>query len=211
MVYCVILGAGNNLRFDSKLPKILNLINKKPIYQYVLDTCLSNKQIDKIVFVVNNKIINKIETNKKIETIIGSKKSRQESLINVINYLKKQIKQNDIVITLDADRPFISNTLINKSINVAKKYNAANTILPIYDSIIKDLKYINRNNVFAVQTPQTFKFKVWKNIKNSRSTDLFTYFNYKLNKNNLVLGELTNFKITTKDDFEFAKKIKFNK
>jgi 2-C-methyl-D-erythritol 4-phosphate cytidylyltransferase len=58
-----------------------------------------------------------------------------------------------------------------------------------------------------VQTPQAFKFKMWKKTKSNQGTDFFSSIGFNLKKENFVIGELENFKITTKTDLKFAKKL----
>lgn len=219
MIFTIILIAGNSTRFDKKLSKNLLLLNNKPLFFYALETCQKNKNIDQIILVVNKNEKPKIfsylneNNNKKTNIILGSDKSRFESLKLGVNFIKNNFKinKNDIIITLDGDRPLVSNELINKSVNVALKYGVCNTIQNIYDSIgklnNKTFNYIDRNNLFTVQTPQTFKYKIWKQKHNIKGTDLFTSLDYQLNKNNLIEGNFFNIKITTKKDLDILKKI----
>jgi 2-C-methyl-D-erythritol 4-phosphate cytidylyltransferase len=63
-----------------------------------------------------------------------------------------------------------------------------------------------------VQTPQTIKYRQWNNktiVPTKNITDLFTYLNIKLNKNQIANGSLLNFKVTTENDLlMFGKLIK---
>ena len=216
MTITIILLAGEGKRFKSKTSKNLTLINGKPLYSFVVDVCLKNKNIDKTILVINKNeksiikeyFSSKIKSNK-LMLICGSEQTRQKSLNIAMKYLSKSLKPNDVIVTLDGDRIFVTNDLINKSILVAKKHKYANTILNINDSIIKfdeKIAYLNRESVGLVQTPQTFVYKVWK-TKQSKGTDLFSSLNLKLQKNNLIKGSLLNFKITVKEDLELADKL----
>ncbi len=211
MTWCIILLAGKNTRFSKIHGKKINeLINKKPMFMHVLDTCKKCNFLDKIIIVINKKHKNAFTTSKLYDVVIGSEKNRQESIDICLNKIKKNIKKDDVVVTLDGDRPFVSASLIKKVVNVAKKYNAASAIIPVHDSIIKiknTCNYIDRKSLFAVQTPQVFKFKMWKKTKSNQGTDFFSPIGFNLKKENFVIGELENFKITTKTDLKFAKKL----
>ena len=213
MVYALILLAGKGQRFCNKQTKNLSIINKKHVFNFVADTCLKNKQIDKIVLIVNKNektIIQKTyKTNKKISVVMGSTISRQHSLNIGIKHISNNLKHNDIIVTLDGDRVFVTNELINKSIEVAKKQGYASAYIKLADSIIRinsDIKHIPRDSIYCVQTPQSFQFRYWNN-KQIQGNDLFSSLNLKLSKKNLFNGSPLNFKITFKQDLAFAKKI----
>lgn len=213
MVYALILLAGKGQRFKNTQSKNLSLINKKRVFNFVASTCLQNKLINKIILIVNENektIIEKqYKTNKKISIIVGSKISRQQSLNIGMKYIINNLKPNDIIVTLDGDRVFVTNELINKSISVSKKEGYACACVKLSDSIIKidnNIKYISRDKIYYVQTPQSFQFKYW-NDKQQNGNDLFSSLNLKLNKRNLYDGSPLNFKITFKKDLVFAKKI----
>ena len=216
MNVAIVLLAGEGKRFKSKRSKNLTLINKKPLFSFVPNVCLENKNINKTLLVINKKEKSIIEKyfasdikNHKLMIVCGSDKSRQESLNIGMNYLSSMLKPSDVIVTLDGDRIFVTNDLINKSVTVAKKYKYANTIINLNDSIIKNLGkvvYLNRDNVCLVQTPQTFVYKVWKSNQ-SKGTDLFSSLNLKLKKENMIKGNPLNFKITFKEDLELANKL----
>jgi 2-C-methyl-D-erythritol 4-phosphate cytidylyltransferase len=68
-----------------------------------------------------------------------------------------------------------------------------------------EVSYLDRSHKYVVQTPQTIQYKFWKEseIKDDHAiTDLFTYLQLKLKKENLVNGNLLNYKITTVADLK---------
>jgi 2-C-methyl-D-erythritol 4-phosphate cytidylyltransferase len=60
--------------------------------------------------------------------------------------------------------------------------------------------YKDRNELFLVQTPQSFQYKFWKKTKDSNSTDLFTFLKLPITNKNVVRGSASNYKITYKED-----------
>lgn len=219
MVYALILIAGSGKRFDEKVSKNLLLVNNKPLFIYPIETCFKNSNIDKIILVVNKneevliKSFLKQYEIKKTAIVLGSNISRYESLKKGIRFIEKKYQPSldDIIITLDGDRPLVSNDLINKSIEVTSIHNACNTSLKVYDSVInnkrKNFTYVDRTNLFTVQTPQTFKYSIWKNDTKQEGTDLFSSLNFKLRKENFIEGDYFNIKITTKKDIEVLAKL----
>ena len=217
MNVAIILLAGKGKRFSNTKVKNLSLINNKHLFRFVADTCLKNKSLDKIILVINKNIkaivAKEYAKNKKISIVIGSNNSRHDSLINGINYISKKLKSNDIIVTLDGDRVFVTNELINKSIKMSSKHGYSCANIKLVDAIVNvnsnNIKYLSRDNVNCIQTPQAIQYKYWSNNKKI-GNDLFSSLNLKLNKRNLFEGSPLNFKITFKEDLELANKIKFN-
>lgn len=214
MVYGIILAAGDGKRLGMDIPKALVNVKNIPIFIYPLLEFSKNKKIQKIVVVYHpkylseyKKYVNKYLKNRDVILIEGNLSNRQGSLINAINYLKNNFKMSpsDVIVTHDCARINVSNNLIDKTILTAKKYGYSTLAVKSNDSLYlldKKPKYLNRDAVYKIQTPQTFLFKYWKNNQTKNTTDLFTYLNLKLTKNNLVSSSLKNFKITSKEDLK---------
>ena len=212
MNHVLILLAGQGTRFDKKMDKSLLKINDHYMFEYIINTLSSNENIDNITLVINKKhidtfkeIVLKNKIGKNIGVVVGDDVYRQISLSN--GFLSLKASDNDIVITLDGDRPFVSNELINKSIEVAKQRGFSSACLPLHASIINFTTYEDRKNFTLIQTPQSFIAKHFNNEFDKDKADLISSMGWKLKMENLFPGNPLNFKITTQDDFEMAKKI----
>ena len=75
--------------------------------------------------------------------------------------------------THDAVRPFINSRIIKENVSAVNEFGAANTVMPVYDSIIRstDSEYLNecvkRDDIYRVQTPQSFRLKELEFVINS--------------------------------------------
>ena len=214
MSFCLILlAAGESKRFKSNIPKPFVKIGEKTILEHSLIKFSKIKQIKNTIIVFNKKhsrFIKKIKSNK-FKKIVGGK-TRQESTLRALKYIKKnRIKCKNVLIH-DAARPNFSTKLINQIIKSSKK----KTVIPrirIHDALKKVVSkkiFVNvpRENFFLTQTPQCFKFK---EIFNLHSTSRYVYNDDDLSliktmKNvKLIDGERNNFKITSKEDLEMLK------
>jgi 2-C-methyl-D-erythritol 4-phosphate cytidylyltransferase len=167
MNYAIILAAGKGIRSGYDKHKALLLYKKIPIYMYSLNTFFNNNNINKIILVMPPK--QKFKINKKFNNKVfvceGDENNRQQSLINAMNLLKQvsNHQPEDVIITHDAARPFITNDLINNHIVNTKKYGYSTTLYPINDSMCEmknnKIAYINRTNKYVIQTPQSLLFK----------------------------------------------------
>ena len=213
MNFCLILlAAGNSKRFEHKIPKPFIKVAGKTILELCLLKFNNIKQIKNIIVVINKKhrkFIKKIESKKFIKIIGG--RTRQQSTLKALKYIKKNKLKCSNVLIHDSARPNISNRLIRKIINNSKK----NTVVPkiSVNDALKSLfnnKLLNytRENFFLTQTPQSYNFK---NILNLHLNKKLHYKDDDLSlldslkKVKFIEGEKRNFKITTQEDLKMFK------
>ncbi len=214
MNFCLILlAAGNSKRFEHKVPKPFIKVAGKTILELSLLKFNNIKQIKNIIVVINKKhlkFIKKIKSKKFIKIIGG--KTRQDSTLKALKYIKKKKLNCSNVLIHDSARPNISTRLIRKIINNSKK-NAVVPKIPVNDalkSLFGDNKILNlaRENFFLTQTPQSYNFK---NILNLHLNKKLIYKDDDLSlldtlkKVKFVDGEKGNFKITTQEDLKIFK------
>ena len=208
MNIAIILAAGNGSRLDLNTPKQIIKVENKPLFSYCFDVFNASKNIDKILMVCSAETINEIKDyigdNDKVVYEIGST-SRFYSLKKAIEFLKPNLKDTDILLIHDADRPYINEEIINENIEECKKVPAVVTALKSVDSIIncsKDLRYENRDFIYQVQTPQTFKYEIIKkfiddDVDYKDEGSAARAHNISIS---IVKGSPINKKITTNDD-----------
>ena len=101
-------------------------------------------------------------------------------------------------------------------IKIVKKLNTSYSAVPVlrvHDSLryLNKQKYknIERDNIFTIQTPQGFNYKkifnAYKNLDKIYTDDSMIAFENNI-KINTIEGERDNIKITTKNDYDYAKK-----
>ena len=207
----IILSGGTGKRFNGVKPKQFYKIGKKTILEHCLINILE-EDFYKIVIVSHQSVINLTKSNfknKKIVVIKGGK-NRQDSVKNALLGIKKFRPDN--VIIHDSVRPFYSNKLLR---TILKKINTSDSVIPIikiHDSLRylnkKEYKNVNRDNIFAIQTPQGFNyrkiFNAYKNLDKIYTDDSMIAFENNI-KITTIDGERDNIKITTKSDYDYVK------
>lgn len=227
MIYALILGSGIGSRMgNTTLPKQFLKIGNKPIIIHTIEQFILSTRVNKIIVVVSSDYENYLKDLFKeyklnnIDIVIGGS-DRSSSMINGCNYILDNyaVNDNDIIITHDAVRPFVTSRIINDNIDKIKKYDAIDTIIPATDTIVEvnDDIISNipiRSKMFQGQTPQTFRLKELVAIYNSLSngekeilTDACKIYTLKNKKVGYVNGEIYNLKITTKFDLNVAHSI----
>lgn len=226
MIFAAILAAGSGSRMNSKIAKQYLNLSGKPIFIYSLQAVINYGGFDDIIVAVAKKDISYVEklivdhVDKKI-TVIAGGENRNDTLENIIDYLYKkyEIKNDDLLLTHDGARPFVTREIIKDNLEKAKLLGGATAAVPSVDTIaitkenlIKEVP--NRSFCYNVQTPQTFNLeklklcidKLSKEQKESL-TDVSKIFLYNKEKVGISIGSETNIKITYPNDLEIGEKI----
>ena len=164
MVSVIIVAGGDGKRFGNNIPKQFAKINDKELIDYSIETFNNNKNIDEIILVLPKKWINQFKDKYNDFILVEGGKTRQESSLNG---LIASSKKTENILIHDASRPLVSEKIINDSLNFLNSFDAVCPYINTIDSIIekKDdkFKYLNRDLVKKVQTPQGFKKQILLN------------------------------------------------
>ena len=223
MNIALILAAGKGTRLGNKIPKQFLKVDNKPIFIYTLETFNNCKEIDSILVVANKEYFPLIRENaeaygiNKFRGIIPGGETRQQSVKNGLDYISSVAKANDIILIHDSARAMVSEEIITANIEAMRKYDAVTTAIQASDTIVrskdgKDIENtLDRSELYLVQTPQTFRFKIIKEAHekaiNDNSTDDSQLVRQLGIEVGIVPGDKNNFKITTIDDLNNFKKI----
>lgn len=223
----VILAAGSGKRFGSETPKQYIRLGGKKIIEYTIAEFEKNRLIDEICLVINfdykEEIQAIIDENgfSKVKQIISGGDERYDSSYNAIKTYEDEDDVN--LIFHDAVRPFVSQKIINDSINALHTYNAVDVAIESADTIIKiDIddtidSIPKRAELRRGQTPQAFKLSTIKQAhdiarasseKIEFTDDCGMVVQYiPSEKVYVVNGESANIKITHKEDLLLAEKL----
>jgi len=202
-------------------PKQYLKVSGKEVIVYTLQTFQKNKLIDKIIisaepeyFNLLLRLIKKYRLSK-VKLIVEGGASRQDSVYNAL--LSSEAEANDLIIVHDAARALLPQNVLTDSILTAKKKGNALVCIKAKDTLIKGntvvKEYLNRDEVYYVQTPQIFKYSELQRAMSKAHSEQFVGTDESMlvkrtgKKVNIVEGSVFNFKITTKEDVEMFKKL----
>ena len=215
----IILACGQSKRLKSKTPKQYIEFFEDIILNHTIKIFLKNNEIDHILLVLNKKhkkFFNKIIQDKKISYTYGGD-SRQKSVFYGLKYIKR-FKPTNVLIH-DANRPFTNTKLISEILKKLRKFKAVIPRIKIQDTIKKvennKITHLNRDKIFALQTPQGFKFKELLkkhiNANGENFTDDSSLFDDTSKIITYIYGNNENIKITDKSDLKLAEKLYYSK
>ncbi|QQG35418.1 MAG: bifunctional 2-C-methyl-D-erythritol 4-phosphate cytidylyltransferase/2-C-methyl-D-erythritol 2,4-cyclodiphosphate synthase [Micavibrio aeruginosavorus] len=137
---------------------------------------------------------------------------RGDSVRNGLMALKGRLKPEDIILIHDAARPFVDEEDIRRVAQEAARSGAATLALPVSDTLRHQDGYtIDRSGVWAIQTPQAFRFALIceAHDKAAESGKAYTDDSAMVaamgHPVSFVNGSRQNFKITTAEDLRFAR------
>lgn len=218
-ITAIIAAAGFGERFGEK--KQLKLLNGRPLLFHTIQPFIKSELISEILVVVPKDDVIQVDrefkstlTSKKIEVISGGK-TRQES---VNNGLKISDKESELICVHDGVRPFVTLSLIEKVIKASMEHDGAILAAPSSDTIKKImgdqiLETLPRETIWRAQTPQVFsksaleeaiQIAIDENLEGTDESSILEKIGYQIG---FIEGSPLNIKITTKEDWIFAKAI----
>ena len=227
MVFAAILAGGIGSRMGNvSKPKQFLKINNKPILIHTLEKFCLDNTFERVIILCpeewieyTKELVQKYIGEREKVVVIEGGNTRNETIMNSISYIEKnyELTDDDIIVTHDSVRPFLTDRIIKDNIKVAKKYGACDTVFGATDTIVvsTDGKIIsdipNRENMYQGQTPQSFKVKKLKEAylklteeEKATLTDAAKIFVIKELPVGLVEGEETNIKVTYQYDLRVA-------
>lgn len=227
MIAAVILAAGSGSRMaGSPLPKQFLEIEGKPVLIRAVEAFFRSELVDHIVVAVakdwldyGERLITEAFGEKAPISVTVGGPSRLESLVNACAFLSDAFGSaaDDIVLTHDAARPFVTEKVIAENIQALASYDGVTTACPAVDTILVSADGTTvddippRKTMFSVQTPQTFHTEELiatlaslTEAEKSALTDAAKAYLLKKKRVGIVLAAATNLKLTTSADLPLA-------
>lgn len=202
----VIVLAGNSTRFGQA--KQFFPINGKPMVSYTIAAFNHHPLVDEIVLVIRKedqeefgKIIQANSFNK-VKRIVYGGNTRAESVRNGLEAISYD---EGNVLVHDGARPLVRASLITRLIDELQKSKCVVPFLLQEDATYSLSKndYIDRNDLFKIQTPQAFRIdvikKVFKDHFDPNALDEASMYR-PYGEIGFIQGDKQTLKVTTKDD-----------
>ncbi len=174
MIYAIIAAGGTGSRFGAGIPKQFYELEGEAIILKTVKKFLAVKEIDIIIIASHPDFVEKskaIFAGYKNVFVTPGGENRNDSLINAIDYIENNfgLNEEDIAVTHDAVRPFVSEKVISDSISKAVETGAAVAAVPCVDTVIEVKDGVvaavpDRSALMRVQTPQTFRAVEFRRI-----------------------------------------------
>lgn len=172
MNIAIIIAGGVGSRMGKDIPKQFIEVKGKPVLAYTLEGFQKHPLIDAIEVVCidgwEDDVWAYVEKYgiTKLKWITKGGASGQESIRNGIYNLKDKCNSNDNIIIHDGIRPLVEDFVLDDIIEKCNEYGNGVTSMPyneqifLVDDDISTIKYIPRETLRRVATPQAYKYSL---------------------------------------------------
>ena len=220
----IIIAGGVGSRMGHDIPKQFIEVEGKPVLMYTLEGFQKHPMVDAIVLVCIDGWQEDVRRwcaqsgITKLRKIVTGGASGQESIRNGVFSLEGECAQDDVVIIHDGIRPLVDAFVLTDVIEKCLRYGNAVTSLPyneqifVVDDEISTVKYIPRETLWRVSTPQAYLFgRLDSAYHEAFEKKIGIYGSSYTNTMMVELGERLyfaagsdkNVKLTTPDDLEW--------
>ena len=222
-----IVAGGTGSRMGGNMPKQFLDLCGKPVMVHTVERFLESPFISAVIVGVNpdwydymQGLIKQYFPEKVFLTKGGS--DRNGTIVNIINYAKQELgmRDDEILVTHDAVRPFVTERMIEESIAALENCDICTAAVQATDTMVisSDGKnaddFPDRSLMYRVQTPQTFRMGGFISMLETVSpqmrekiTDACSLFKMNGKTVRIICGEESNIKLTYPADFRMAEAI----
>lgn len=226
MNVALIIAGGVGSRMHQEIPKQFINVYDKPVIVYTMEAFQRHPMVDAIEVVcldgwhdILRAYAKQFEITK-LKWVISGGKTGQESIRNGVYFLEDKCSPEDIVIVHDGIRPLVDDTVLSDVIIKCKQYGNAVTAMPyneqifVADDEISTVKYIPRETLRRVSTPQAYQYGLLdEKYHEAFEKEIGIYGSSYTNTMMVELGVRLyfaagsdkNIKLTTTDDLELFK------
>lgn len=218
-VSAILVAAGLGTRMGGSKPKVFLPVAGTPLLAYALRTIGRLPAVRSLILVVAEErradaqaIVDTIRDMRVSVQIVAGGAERQDSVAAGLAC----VEGADLILVHDAARPFASLELFTACIRAAAEAGAAIAALPASDTVKRAgpdgiiRETIDRSSIWLAQTPQVFRADLLREAFEAAVRDSFggtdeaalvERLGYDVR---VVRGEVTNRKLTTPEDLEWA-------
>lgn len=226
MNIALIIAGGSGSRMGQDIPKQFINVYDKPVLIYTLESFQKHPQIDAIEVVCIDGwhdivwAYAKQFNIDKLKWVVSGGKTGQESIRNGVYNLESFASPDDNIIVHDGIRPLVEPSVLTDVISKCNQYGNAVTSMPYNEQIFviddekSTTKYIPRETLRRVATPQAYKFSlIDEKYHEAFEKKIGIYGSHYTNTMMVELGVRLyfasgsdkNIKLTTKDDLNMFK------
>jgi 2-C-methyl-D-erythritol 4-phosphate cytidylyltransferase/2-C-methyl-D-erythritol 2,4-cyclodiphosphate synthase len=228
-VSAIIAAGGRGLRLGGAVPKQLLTVAGRPILERSVTIFLAHPEVDEVVVALPSEVAADppayLKDARKRLRIVSGGERRQDSVSQAFQAVDARA---DVIVIHDAARPFATPDLISRTIAAAVKSGAALAAIPSRDTVKRAaadpadaghnglhdagrfvVETLARETIFLAQTPQAFRREVLDRAlaaaeRGVDATDEATLAERAGDRVEIVVGESTNIKLTTREDLTIA-------
>ena len=169
MNIALLLSGGTGSRLGTDIPKQYMKVKGWPVIAYSFEQLALHEQIDAIWIVADaawqemlSHTLSRLDSGQKLRGFSRPGESRQLSIWQGLEDVRKSARDTDTVLIHDAARPCLTGEMISKCLQAAKGHDGAIPVLPMKDTVYASMDsrkihaLLDRSTIFAGQAPEVF-------------------------------------------------------
>mmetsp|Transcript_17948 Transcript_17948/g.18015 ORF Transcript_17948/g.18015 Transcript_17948/m.18015 type:complete len:269 (+) Transcript_17948:84-890(+) len=215
----ILLAGGKGSRMKANMPKQFLPLLGKPVFMHSLDLFLKMDNVESIVIVLDESFRDEYKDLLTLDSRIiwaDPGKERQDSVFNGLTQVPTTC---DLVAVHDSARPLVTEKEVNDVVRDGLLYGAAVLGVPMKATVKESedgefvLRTIPRSRLWEIHTPQVVRrenlLRGFKKVSenNIEVTDDVSIIESLGERVRVTVGEYTNIKLTTPDDFTVAEQV----
>jgi 2-C-methyl-D-erythritol 4-phosphate cytidylyltransferase/2-C-methyl-D-erythritol 2,4-cyclodiphosphate synthase len=163
-VVAIIVAGGDGKRMGGDLPKQFLPLGGRPLLDRTLSGIAASARVDGIVLVLpptfSEERKESYRSVEKVLAVVDGGEQRQDSVRNALAAVPEDA---EVILVHDAVRPFVSEELLNKCVELAREHGAVVPVVPVRDTVKqwdreeRTLRTRDRSELMLAQTPQGFR------------------------------------------------------
>ena len=224
-VYALVVAGGTGTRMGSAIPKQFLSVAGREMIQWSVHKFDSNSRIDRVIVLVPSEWVAHTDAlfcDRSEVLVVAGGETRNDTVSIGLDLIDRKygIDEETAVLVHDAARPLVTTEIIDNAIDSMGKYAASTVAMGVTDSVAVSndgctvASCPDRENIFMIQTPQTFMASIYRELYEAaseeertamtESTKLFIDNGYKVG---IVEGSIRNMKVTRSGDIEILEMI----
>ncbi|MFW0776874.1 MAG: bifunctional 2-C-methyl-D-erythritol 4-phosphate cytidylyltransferase/2-C-methyl-D-erythritol 2,4-cyclodiphosphate synthase [Rickettsiales bacterium] len=206
----LLVAAGKSERMEGDIPKPYLPIAGEPMIRHTMKAFLNHPDIDGVRVVIRREhhaLYKQAAADLSLFPCVIGGNTRQQSVCRGLESIYH--RRPEKVLVHDIARPMVSSAIISNVVAALDQHKAVVPAMPVHDTVRriydgKTLETVDRQYLYAIQTPQGFHFDVLFKAHKECVNDSFTDDAALMQKMSIpvatVPGDTNNIKVTTIED-----------
>ncbi len=226
MVFAGIVAGGSGTRMGGELPKQFLPLGGSSVLLFTAERFLAHPSVDAVIVGINpewrdyaqKQIVENFLHPEQLYLVDGGQ-DRNSTVSHMVRFARQSLggSPEDIILTHDAVRPFVTPKMIGDSIAAMSYCDICTTVIPETDTVVISSQghiaeeFPDRSALYRVQTPQTFRLGTFDKVYGALSdqekrlaTDVCRLYLQNGYQIHLIPGDPSNLKLTYPSDYQIA-------
>jgi 2-C-methyl-D-erythritol 4-phosphate cytidylyltransferase len=214
--FAIVPAGGSGTRFGGQRPKQFTVLAGQALVAHALDVLSRHRAVDAVFVAMSPEYSQALPWHQwgaRVQPLPCAGATRSQTVLNALDHLSPQVSKDDWILVHDAARPCLSDEALTRLMDTVGDDEVGGLLaVPVADTLKRGDKYarvvqtVDREGLWAAQTPQMFRFGLLRRALQGfpTATDEASAIENLGHSPLLVMGETSNIKVTYPTDLALA-------